>query len=94
MAAARPRLTVTPERALIDVERQILIEGLAPYAFVTVTAQMRMCGAQWQSVSTFLTGHDGNLDLRRDGPVTGAYDRPSAMGVVWAMTCMDLRVEV
>lgn len=90
MAAAEPRLTVTPQRALIDVERQILIEGFAPYSFVTVTARMRMCGAQWESVSTFLAGHDGSLDLRRDGPVTGAYDRPSAMGVVWAMTCIDM----
>ena len=90
MAAERPRLSVTPERALIDVERQIRIEGFAPYSFITVTAHMRMCGAQWQSVSTFLAGHDGCLDLRRDGPVSGAYDRPSAMGVVWAMTCMDM----
>jgi len=90
MTAAEPRLTVTPQRALIDVERAILIEGFAPYSFVTVTAQMRMCGAQWQSVATFLAGHDGNLDLRRDGPVGGAYDRPSAMGVVWAMTCIDM----
>ena len=91
MTAAPPRLTVTPQRALIDVERQILIEGFAPHAFVTVTARMRMCGAQWQSVSTFLAGHDGTLDLRRDGPVDGAYDRPSAMGVVWAMTCMEMQ---
>jgi len=84
-------LSVTPQRALIDVERQILLEGFAPCSFVTVTARMRMCGAQWQSVSTFLTGHDGKLDLRRDGPVTGAYDRPSAMGVVWGMTCMEMQ---
>jgi dienelactone hydrolase len=90
MAAARPHLTVTPQRALVDVERRILIGGFAPYSVVTVTAQMRMCGARWQSVSTFLAGHDGSLDLRRDGPVDGAYDRPSAMGVVWAMTCMDM----
>jgi len=90
MAAARPRVTVTPEQALVDVERQILVEGFPPYSSITVTAQMRMSGARWQSVSTFLAGHDGRLDLRRDGPVAGAYDRPSAMGVVWAMTCMDM----
>jgi dienelactone hydrolase len=91
MAVARPRLAVTPQRALIDVERRILIEGFAPYSFVTVTARMRMCGVPWQSVSTFLAGHDGCLDLGRDGPVAGAYDRPSAMGVVWGMVCADLQ---
>ncbi|RYY95590.1 MAG: acyl-CoA thioester hydrolase, partial [Comamonadaceae bacterium] len=86
----QPRLAVTPARGLIDVARAITLDGFAPYAFVTVTADMDMCGARWQSVSTFLAGHDGCLDLRRDGPVAGAYERPSAMGIVWSMTCLDM----
>lgn len=86
---ARATLTVTPQRALVDVERNILLEGFAPYAFIKVTAEMRMCGADWRSVSTFLAGHDGSLDLRRDSPVSGAYNRPSGMGVVWSMTCTE-----
>ena len=90
MATTQARLVVTPERGLVDVERAILLEGFAPYAFVTITADMQMCGARWQSVSTFVAGHDGCLDLRRDGPVSGAYERPSAMGVVWSMACLDM----
>lgn len=89
MAGSFPLISVTPERALIDVERCILLEGFAPYAFVTVTADMQMCGVHWQSVNMFLAGHDGCLDLRRDAPVSGAYERPSAMGVVWSMVCME-----
>ncbi len=89
MAATQPALSVAPERALIDVERRILLQGFAPYAFITVTAEMQMCGVPWQSVSTFLAGHDGCLDLQRDGPVGGSYERPSAMGVVWSMVCME-----
>ena len=89
MAGASATLAVEPRRALIDVERSIRIEGFAPYAFVTVTAEMGMCGAHWRSVSTFVAGHDGCLDLRRDGPVSGDYERPSAMGVVWSMVCTE-----
>lgn len=84
------RIVVTPERALIDVEREIRLEGFAPYAFVTVAASMRMCGALWTSESVFLAGHDGCLDLSRDSPVAGSYAQPSAMGIVWSMRCQEM----
>lgn len=86
----QPRIIVTPERALIDVEREIRLEGFPPHSFVTITARMRMCGAAWRSDSVFLAGHDGSLDLRRDSPVSGAYSEPSAMGIVWSMTCQEM----
>ena len=86
----QPRITVTPERALIDVERDIHIEGFPAYAFITVTARMDMCGATWRSESVFVAGHDGRLDLRRDCPVSGSYAEPSAMGIVWSMVCQDM----
>ncbi|MFC4276667.1 acyl-CoA thioesterase/bile acid-CoA:amino acid N-acyltransferase family protein [Achromobacter aloeverae] len=85
-----PRITVTPERALVDVERDIRLEGYPPYAFVTVAASMRMCGALWSSESVFLAGPDGSLDLRRDSPVSGSYSEPSAMGIVWSMRCQEM----
>jgi len=86
----QPRITVTPERALIDVERDIHIEGFPAYAFITVTASMSMCGATWRSEAVFMAGHDGRLDLRRDCPVSGSYAEPSAMGLVWSMVCQDM----
>ncbi|KRC85915.1 acyl-CoA thioester hydrolase [Achromobacter sp. Root83] len=86
----QPRITVTPERALIDVERDIRIEGFPAYAFITVTARMDMCGAPWCSEAVFVAGHDGRLDLRRDCPVSGAYAEPAAMGIVWSMVCQDM----
>ncbi|MNK36484.1 hypothetical protein D3C87_550350 [compost metagenome] len=86
----QPRITVTPERALIDVERDIRIEGFPAYAFITVTARMDMCGAPWRSEAVFVAGHDGRLDLRRDCPVSGAYAEPAAMGIVWSMVCQDM----
>ena len=88
----QPRITVSPEFALIDVAREIRIDGFAPYAFVTVTARMRMCGAPWQSQAVFMAGHDGSLDLGRDCPVSGSYAEPSAMGIVWAMVCTEMAV--
>lgn len=83
------RITVSPETALIDVPREIRIDGFPAYAFVTVTARMRMCGVPWRSQAVFMAGHDGSLDLARDCPVSGSYAEPSAMGLVWSMTCEE-----
>lgn len=55
------RITVTPEFALIDVSREIRIDGFPAYAFITVTATMQMCGAPWRSQAVFMAGHDGSL---------------------------------
>ncbi|MFJ0760489.1 acyl-CoA thioester hydrolase, partial [Bordetella bronchiseptica] len=49
-----PRMSVAPERALIDVDREIRIDGFGPYACIDVTAEMRMCGVPWRSRATFL----------------------------------------
>ncbi|MFY4022600.1 alpha/beta fold hydrolase [Achromobacter xylosoxidans] len=84
------RITVSPETALIDVPRQIRIDGFPAYAFVTVTARMRMSGVPWRSQAVFMAGHDGSLDLARDCPVSGSYAEPSAMGLVWSMTCEEM----
>ena len=67
------RITVNPEFALIDVARDIRIDGFPAYAFITVTATMQMCGAPWRSQAVFVAGHDGSLDLGRDSPVSGSY---------------------
>lgn len=88
--AEQPSITVTPERALIDVAREIRVSGFPAYAFITVTASMTMCGAPWRSQAVFVAGHDGALDLARDCPVSGSYAEPSAMGIVWSMACEDV----
>ncbi|AOB27286.1 MULTISPECIES: alpha/beta fold hydrolase [Bordetella] len=85
-----PRMSVAPERALIDVDREIRIDGFGPYACIDVTAEMRMCDVPWRSRATFLAGADGSLDLGRDSPVSGDYAEPGAMGLVWSMQCQDL----
>ncbi|AZW31420.1 acyl-CoA thioester hydrolase/BAAT N-terminal domain protein [Bordetella bronchiseptica GA96-01] len=85
-----PRMSVAPERALIDVDREIRIDGFGPYACIDVTAEMRMCGVPWRARATFLAGADGSLDLDRDSPVSGDYAEPGAMGLVWSMQCQDL----
>ncbi|MFJ1298506.1 acyl-CoA thioester hydrolase/BAAT C-terminal domain-containing protein [Pseudomonadota bacterium AL_CKDN230030165-1A_HGKHYDSX7] len=86
----RAAIIVNPEVALIDVAREIRIDGFAPYAFITVTASMTMCGAPWRSQAVFMAGHDGSLDLARDCPVSGSYNEPSAMGLIWSMVCEDM----
>ena len=88
--AEQPSITVSPERALIDVAREIRVNGFPAYAFITVTASMTMCGAPWRSQAVFVAGHDGSLDLARDCPVSGSYAEPAAMGIVWSMACEDV----
>jgi len=89
-AITQARITVTPRVAPIDVDRCIVIEGFAAYAQVTLVASALICGATWRSEATFLADAQGRIDLTRDSPVRGAYDRPSDMGIVWSMTCQEM----
>lgn len=89
-AITQARITVTPRIALIDVDRHIVIEGFAAYAQVALVASAVICGATWRCEAAFLADAQGRVDLTRASPVRGAYDRPSAMGIVWSMTCQEM----
>jgi dienelactone hydrolase len=85
------RIEVTPQAALIDVERIIVLTGFAPHAEVEVIARQRHGdGSEWESLNRFVTDYAGAVDLRTAVPVSGDYqhDRAQPMGLVWSMRCV------
>lgn len=79
------RIRIEPVDALIDVERQIRIEGLASGEQIELTATTpRADSVHWQSRSRFVADEHGVVDLSRDAPVAGSYEGVSAMGLIWS----------
>jgi hypothetical protein len=85
------RIEVTPQTALIDVERAIVLTGFAPRAEVEMIARQRQAdGSEWESANCFMTDDAGAVDLRTAVPVSGDYQGNGAqpMGVIWSMRCV------
>lgn len=81
------QLEISPQTALIDVPRRILVRGLVPGQHVTLrTRTLRGPQVEWTSEALFVAAADGSVDLRRDAPVSGSYSGVSAMGLVWSQT--------
>lgn len=81
------QLEISPQTALIDVPRRIIVRGLAPGRRVTLrTRTVRGPEVEWTSEALFLAGADGCVDLGRDAPVSGSYSGVSAMGLIWSQT--------
>jgi len=79
------RLYITPLDGLLDERRQIVVDGLAPGAEVTLTSQTRRGGDQfWRSSATFVADAQGRIELERDAPVAGEYTGVSGMGLLWS----------
>src|SRR3954453_12479221 len=81
------RLTVSPERAPIDVPVAIRLSELAPGAQVTVRARLATYfdGGAWASEATFVANAAGEVDLTRDAPSAGSYEGVDPMGLFWSM---------
>lgn len=81
------QLEISPQTALIDVPRRIIVRGLAPGQRVTLrTRTVRGPDVEWTSEALFLAGADGSVDLARDAPASGSYSGVSAMGLIWSQT--------
>ena len=79
------RLSITPEDALIDVPRRIVVDGLAPGEQVEIAScTLRGAGVAWRAAARFVADAEGTVDLWRDAPVAGSYQGVSAMGLVWS----------
>lgn len=79
------RLAITPLDGLLDEPRQIVVDGLAPGAQVTLSSRtLRGGNRAWGSAATFVADAQGRVDLERDAPVSGDYRGVSAMGLLWS----------
>ena len=80
------RLEASPADSLTDQPLSIRLSGLPPGAEVTVAASAADAqGGRWRSESRFVASPDGALDLGRDAPASGSYDRADPMGPIWSM---------
>ncbi len=78
-------LEITPQTALIDVERRITLHGLEPGQPVTVqTRTVRGPGVEWTSEAQFIADANGTVDLTQHAPVSGDYSGVAPMGLIWS----------
>jgi len=78
-------LHIEPQDALIDVERDIRIDGLEPGEVVTVSSRSpRGGGVAWTSRIRVAADAGGTVSLRRDAPLDGSYEGAHPMGLCWS----------
>lgn len=90
LAGSTPRLSVEPADALTDQPLSITLAGLPAGATVRVSATsdnlfclnadpVRAYGLpHWSAQAIFTAGADGTVNLERDAPVEGDWERPCA----------------
>jgi dienelactone hydrolase len=84
--ASKQAITIHPEKALMDQELSIQLQGFNPGEMVRVTA--KTCGGQPQNLASsavFQIGLDGCVDLGTQKPVSGSYAWVDAMGLIWSL---------
>jgi dienelactone hydrolase len=72
---------------MMDEVIQVRLTGVPPGASIRLQARMKDDeGGLWESVSTYIAGADGSVDLSRRAPEDGSYDGVDPMGFLWSMT--------
>ena len=84
--SATARLDISPAEALIDVPRQIRVQGLQPGETITLQSRtVRGPQVAWQATARFRADAMGQIDLGREAPLPGsAYEGVDPMGLLWA----------
>lgn len=83
---AEVELRVDKPVALADEPVRIQVTGLDAGQEVTVTAQAAdYRDQQWNGQATFTADRTGAVDLTRDRPRSGTYQKADGMGLFWSM---------
>jgi dienelactone hydrolase len=81
------RLSITPDDALIDVPRRIVVSGaVAGESLVLRSRTVRGPGVAWGASAIFRADEAGLVDLGRDPARSGSYQGVSAMGLIWSQS--------
>lgn len=84
------KLQVRPEKALVDVPREILASGFKPGARVIIeTKTLRFKGKPWSSKAVFQADANGVVNTAVQPALSGSYMGVSAMGLIWSQTPDD-----
>ncbi|AXC51319.1 palmitoyl-CoA hydrolase [Paracoccus suum] len=79
-----PDLSVTPQSALIDVPRSIILRGVPAGAEIEITSETQRGDRMWRASARYWADDAGTLDLSRDAPLSGSYQAVDAMGLIWS----------
>lgn len=85
------RIQVSPQRALVDRARTIVISGLRPGSTATISASTPRPGGIWSSHATYTANHAGMINLTSAAPVSGSYRGESSLGLLWSEQLTDPR---
>jgi dienelactone hydrolase len=89
-----PVISIQPSEALIDQPVSIRLSGFEPNQEVTLRAttmgtafpDLSDTGKVLESSATFRTDAQGSVDLDKQAPLSGSYDKVDGMGLFWSMT--------
>jgi dienelactone hydrolase len=79
-------ITIQPAEAIYGTPFSITISGLKPGEEATLKARaIDGSGIFWESTATYKADNNGVIDLSSQAPLSGDYDEPDVMGLLWSM---------
>lgn len=79
-------MEVSPLESLVDQEVVIVLRGLQPQEKIQIQAQtVDDSGILWKSYGTFQADDLGIIDLSKQAPSEGSYQKIDPMGLFWSM---------
>lgn len=89
-----PKITVTPEKALIDVSVEIIVSNLGTHEQITLEA---MCKDKdnntWLSRANFQADDKGIINAATQASISGSYTGVDPMGIFWSMSPIDKKIQ-
>lgn len=84
-------MRISPQVALLDQPRVIVVSHLRPRQLVTLHARTALPDGVWASSATFRADRHGRVDVARQAPLSGSYSGISPMGLRWAERRINAR---
>lgn len=79
-------ISIQPAEAIYGTPFSMMISGLKPGEEVTLKARsIDGSGIIWVSTATYEADQKGVIDLSRQAPLSGDYDEPDVLGLLWSM---------
>jgi len=79
-------ISIQPAEAIYGTPFSMMISGLKPGEEVTLKASsIDGSGIIWISTATYEADQKGVIDLSRQAPLSGDYDEPDVLGLLWSM---------
>lgn len=85
-----PHITIKSDQALIDQPVEIIISDLKPHEQIKIQAQCKNVDHNlWQSEALFEADDQGVINVAKQAPISGSYQKIDPMGLFWTMTPLN-----